>query len=47
MIDLNCKCGTTVVTAEAYYALPTLKCETCEEQKQVRKSSPDRENWNK
>lgn len=47
MIDLKCKCGTSVVTAEAYYALSSLKCETCGEQKQVRKSNDNREGWKK
>jgi len=45
MIELKCKCGTTEVTAEAYYALPNLKCETCEEQKQVRAKSKEKR-WN-
>jgi hypothetical protein len=36
MIELRCKCGTTEVTVETYYALPNLKCNVCTEQKQVR-----------
>lgn len=49
MIELKCKCGTTEVTAEAYYALGNLKCETCGEQKQARKklAAEDTSPWKK
>jgi len=41
MIELKCKCGTTAITAEAYYALPNLKCDVCTEQKQVRANAKE------
>ena len=47
MIELKCKCGLSEITSEAYYALPNLRCEVCEEQKQVRAKGKNENPWDK